>query len=283
MLLGYNTNGLAHHDTHQAIELLGELGYQSVALTIDHHCLPPGSAHRDGRLQELRDQLTRYGMRNVIETGARFLLDPHRKHHPTLMSRSSDDRQRRIDYLKYCLDTAAQLDSDCVSLWAGTADDHVDLEPGLERLAATLLPVLEHAESVGVDIGFEPEPGMFIDTMGSFFRMLNWIDHPRLKLTMDLGHLFCQGELPMAPHIQRWADRLVNVHIEDMRAGEHYHLMFGEGEMHFPPILKALVDIDYQGALHVELSRDSHRGPEVAQRSLEFLKKQLSDIRSQNS
>ena len=30
MLLGYNTNGLAHHDPYQAVELLAELGYRSV-------------------------------------------------------------------------------------------------------------------------------------------------------------------------------------------------------------------------------------------------------------
>lgn len=279
MLLGYNTNGLAHHDAVAAIRLLGEMGYQSVALTIDHHCLPPGCPNHPQQFREIQEMLGEYGMRNVIETGARFLLDPTRKHHPTLMCQSAEGRQRRVDYLRYCIDTAAELNSDCVSLWSGASDDSVELEAGLERLADALLPVLDHAQQAGVDVGFEPEPGMFIDTMSSFFRLLSWIDHPALKVTMDLGHLFCQGELPMAPHIHRWADRLVNVHIEDMRAGAHLHLMFGEGEMSFPPILQALQEVGYENGLHVELSRDSHRGPEVAERSLQFLKQQLSALR----
>ena len=41
MLLGYNTNGLAHHDLFDAVELLADIGYRSVAITIDHNAIPP--------------------------------------------------------------------------------------------------------------------------------------------------------------------------------------------------------------------------------------------------
>ena len=41
MFLGYNTNGLAHHDLFDAVELLAEIGYRGVAITIDHNALPP--------------------------------------------------------------------------------------------------------------------------------------------------------------------------------------------------------------------------------------------------
>ena len=44
MLLGYNTNGFAHHDPFEAIEVLAEIGYQSVAITLDHGPLNPFAA-----------------------------------------------------------------------------------------------------------------------------------------------------------------------------------------------------------------------------------------------
>ena len=76
MLLGYNTNGLAHHDPLDAIELLAGIGFRSVAITIDHGVLSPRDDRWRQQLGELRAALQRHGMRSVIETGARFLLDP---------------------------------------------------------------------------------------------------------------------------------------------------------------------------------------------------------------
>jgi len=282
MRLGYNTNGLAHHDCLTAIDVVGQIGYQSVALTIDHHCCNPFSDQGRIQLQQIKSRLAQYQLHNVIETGARFLLDPMHKHRPTLLSSQAQQRQQRIDFLKYAIDTAAELQSDCVSLWSGACDSQIDTQAGLERLAQSLTPVLDHAAQCNVVVGFEPEPGMFIDSMSSFFRLLQWVDHPKLQLTLDLGHLFCQGEIPMVPHIQKWADRIVNIHIEDMKGRQHVHLMFGEGEIDFRPIMQALVDIDYRFGVHVELSRHSHEGPAVAQRSLQFLAELLEQVRQRD-
>ena len=116
MFLGYNTNGLAHHDLFDAVELLAEIGYRGVAITIDHNALPPYGKHTSQRITRLRRLLERLDMRSVIETGGRFLLDPRAKHEPTLLS---ENRRRRIDFYKYAIDCAAQLNSDCVSLWSG--------------------------------------------------------------------------------------------------------------------------------------------------------------------
>jgi sugar phosphate isomerase/epimerase len=48
--------------------------------------------------------------------------------------------------------------------------------------------------------------------------------------------------------------------------------MFGEGELNFPPILRAFNEAGYRGLINVELSRDSHRAPDVARRSIQLLK-----------
>ena len=47
--------------------------------------------------------------------------------------------------------------------------------------------------------------------------------------------------------------------------------MFGDGELDFPAILRVLADNKYTGLINVELSRDSHRAPDVCHRSMEFL------------
>lgn len=271
MLLGYNTNGLAHHDPLEAIALLADLGYQSVALTLDQGRLNPFAEGFSSQLDRVRALLERRGMRSVVETGARFLLDPWHKHEPTLMAADPAGRARRLDFLRRAVLAARALGSDCVSLWSGRLREEISAGAALDRLATGLEEVLDFAGDQGVRIGFEPEPGMFIDTMARWEELLARVEHPQLWLTLDIGHLHCQREWPLAEQIRRYGPRLVNVHIEDMRAGVHEHLMFGEGEIDFAPVLAALVHTGYQGGLHVELSRHSHQGPEAARQAMDFL------------
>ncbi len=277
MLLGYNTNGLAHHDLFDAVELLAEIGYRSVAITIDHGVLSPREDWR-GQLRRLRSTLQRLGLRSAIETGARFLLDPRQKHEPTLVSSDPAARARRIEFYRHAIRCAAELGSSCVSLWSGVLCQPQTSEVletsevyGMRLLAAGLEEAVKCAAELGVVIGFEPEPGMFVDSMARFGDLLALVDAPNLRLTLDVGHLQCQGELPIPDQIRRWAPRLVNVHLEDMRRGRHEHLMFGEGEIDFPPVLQALAEVGYQGGVHVELSRHSHEAPEAARRAYSFV------------
>jgi sugar phosphate isomerase/epimerase len=271
MLLGYNTNGLAHHEMFDAVALLAEIGYRSVALTIDHGVLPPYGRYLPQQVRRLRRTLEELGMRSVVETGARFLLDQRRKHEPTLLSADRRDRDRRVNFYKYAIDRAAELRSDCVSLWSGMLGDGVAEAEGFARLTEGLEKVLRYAEPRGVTIALEPEPGMFIDSMERFGQLLGQLGGADLRLTLDVGHLHCQGEGPIPAVIRRWAPRLANVHIEDMRAGVHEHLMFGEGQIDFPPVLQALAEVGYAGGVHVEMNRHSHEAPAAARRSFEFL------------
>ncbi|MEX0819041.1 MAG: sugar phosphate isomerase/epimerase family protein [Pirellulaceae bacterium] len=271
MLIGYNTNGFAHHDLLEAIEVLAEIGYQSVAITLDHQSLNPYSAGLPDELLRVAAGLRRHNMRSVIETGARYLLDPRTKHEPTLLAADPAGRAKRVDFLRRAVDIAAALESDCVSLWSGILRQDLSTEGAVERLASGLVPVVEHATDLGVTVGFEPEPGMLIDTMERFSQLHDRMNSGSFRLTLDIGHLHCLGETPIADVIRQWRYQIVNVHIEDMRAGVHDHLMFGEGEIDFLPILKAFREINYAGGLHVELSRHSHSAPEVARRAFEFL------------
>src|SRR5262245_21877693 len=101
MLLGYNTNGVAHHRLTDALDLLAEEGYRSVAMTLDAGALDPydDPAHLDRQVRLVHDRLDRHGLRRVVETGARFLLNPRRKHDPTLMDPDPSRRAIRTDFL----------------------------------------------------------------------------------------------------------------------------------------------------------------------------------------
>jgi sugar phosphate isomerase/epimerase len=271
MYFGYNTNGFAHHRLEDTLTILAELGYEGVALTLDHHVLHPFARGYGLELDRVAAQIRPLGLRCVVETGARFLLDIRRKHQPTLVSDLVDMRQKRLHFLAAAIAVASDLGAAAVSFWSGAPDAPVAEGELMARLVAGCKALCEFAETRNVRLAFEPEPGMFIDTMERFEELHRRVDHPNFGLTLDVGHLHCQGELPIADHIRRWRDQLWNVHIEDMRKGVHEHLMFGDGEMDFPPILRALDEIGYDGGVFVELSRHSHDAVETARRALAFL------------
>jgi sugar phosphate isomerase/epimerase len=117
---------------------------------------------------------------------------------------------------------------------------------------------------------------MLIDTMDAYAALDAQLADSGLRLALDIGHLHCQGEVPLPGFIRHWAHRLIHVHIEDMRAGVHEHLMFGEGEIDFPPVVAALAEVGYDGGLYVELSRHSHAGPQAAAQAAAFLQPLLA-------
>jgi L-ribulose-5-phosphate 3-epimerase len=271
MYLGYNTNGLAHHRLEDAIRLLSEIGYQGVAITIDHGAFDPKTDQLSAKAFRTWNLLQELGMRCVIETGARYLLDYRRKHQPTLISASRDGRRTRIGFLHHAIEVASKLQAEAVSFWSGAPDDGADPETCFERLLESLAPVLEVANARGVTLAFEPEPGMFIDTMARLAELLERLGPTPLGLTLDVGHLHCLGETPIEGYISKYAPLLKNIHLEDMRRGVHEHLMFGEGEMDIRAVVDALANSGYQGGVFVELSRHSHMGPESARKAFRYL------------
>ena len=284
MLLGYNTNGLAFHRWQDGLELLAEVGYQAVAITVDQHCLNPFAVSFASELREMRNTLERLRLRSVIETGARFLLDPRQKHEPTLISPTAEGRSRRVDFLCRCIDIAKELNSDAVSFWSGVSrlglrPDRVGTESqptadndiAWQWLLDGCRQVSRYAEQNHMQIGFEPEPGMLIETLEQYGQLAEQVGSPRFGLTIDIGHVQCVESGSIPGHLRQWAGRLCNVHIEDMRRGVHEHLRFGEGEIDFPPVMATLHEIGYTGCVNVELSRHSHMAPEVLRESFDFL------------
>jgi sugar phosphate isomerase/epimerase len=265
---GYNTNGFAHHKLDEALTIIAECGYRGVALTLDtHHCNP--FTTEPAELIRLRQLLDKLQLRVVIETGARYLLNPQRKHYPTLIS--AEGRQIRLEFLRRAVDIAHELHAECVSFWSGVIEENVTEHQSWDWLITGCLQLAEHAKRRGVQLAFEPEPGMLVDDMAKYEVLKKHIGSARFGLTLDIGHCFCTETAPFRQVFGKHTSLTRNVHIEDIRDRKHEHLMFGEGELDFTAILRVLSDNKYTGLVNVELSRDSHRAPEVCRRSIEFL------------
>ena len=266
----YNTNGAASHRLDDAIRLIADSGYDGVALTLDHHHLDPFADGWRGEAERVGTLLASLKLGSVIETGARYLLDPRDKHEPTLVTASAAGRARRVAFLQRAVDVAAILGSETVSFWAGVPKRGVDRTEAFDWLDRGLAEVCQYADRAGVTVSLEPEPGMLIETVGDYQCLHDF--HPSLCLALDTGHCLVTGDIDPEEAVRLYASRLGTVAIEDMRRGDHTHLPFGEGDMDIPACLDALEAVDFRRLVCVELSRESHRADSMIPQSLAWLR-----------
>ncbi|WP_426954649.1 sugar phosphate isomerase/epimerase family protein [Muricoccus radiodurans] len=266
----YNTNGAANHRLADAVAIIADAGYDGVALTLDHHHLDPMEEGWERRAEALAHDLSARRLGCVIETGARYLLNPRAKHEPTLLTASAEGRDRRVAFLNRATDIGAILGAEAMSFWAGVPRPGVDREQAWTWLRDGIARVLEHAAARGVTAALEPEPGMLVETVDDWQALRDGL--PGLTLALDLGHLIVTGERDPAAAVREFAPGIGTVAIEDMARGVHVHLPFGEGDMDVPGCLDALEGIGFRRLVCVELSRESHRADTMIPGSLQWLR-----------
>lgn len=265
VLLGYNSNGFTSHRLEEAIEWLGHLGYRSVAITPDIGHLDP--LFTGPEALRVYGQLARaVGLKVVIETGARFLFDPKRKHRPNLLEADAS-AERRVDFLRQMIDWCEPLGADLVSLWSGALPEGSTPEEARARLIDRLGGLLDEAEARGVRLALEPEPGHLIATVADWAELREQLGS-RLGMSLDVGHLLVGEEGSLEAVVGPHRDAVWNVQLDDMRRGVHEHLVPGEGEVDWAEVRAFLATLPAETPACFELSRDSHRFHELAPRLL---------------
>lgn len=258
MQLGYHTNSLQNHRIADALHLLADHGYSAVAITPDTCHLDPTTT-TDRELDETAAMLADLGLEPIMETGARFLLDPKTKHEPTLMTRDEKRREERLDFYGRVATMGRRLGAKVVSFWSGIdravgADSSDWMHEGIAAASARI-------RAEGLEPSLEPEPGMAVETLADFHRVRAALGSSAPALTLDIGHLYAVWEGEPADLVAANAPFLAQVHLEDMRRGIHEHLVPGTGEVDFHTIINILNKSGYEGSVCFELSRSSHCGP----------------------
>ena len=275
MKFSFSTNAYVRHSVKESVERIAAAGYDGVELLADApHLYAP---EVNGRaLAELKALLDRTGIQvpNVNANTAagyygRSFWEP--LFEPSLANPESAERRWRIDYTKRCIDMAQTLGSPCVSVTSGRMVPGTSPDHSLELLKESLREIVDYAVARGVKIGIEYEPGLLVENCGELASLLDDLGCEWLGANLDLGHSHVLGEDPEQV-ANRLGSGIFHIHLEDIRARKHYHLVPGTGDMDIPRVLRSVASQGYQGFVTVELYTFPDRPDQVAKESLQYLR-----------
>jgi sugar phosphate isomerase/epimerase len=256
MKLAFSSNAYMRFSVEETIRRIAALGYRGLELLADvPHAWPAGLL--DQRKQSIRDALARHGLAisNVNGFMMNAVADPRQPYwHPSWIEPDPAYRAIRREHTKRALWLAKELGAPGIQTEpGGPPRAGQSWEEAAQVFYDELMPCVEVAEDLGVNLLIEPEPGLLIETFEQYLEFAGRIHSPRVGLNFDIGHAFCVGQDPqdwiarMAPHTRHY-------HIEDIAASRvHAHLVPGRGAIDLAATLRAIRASGYDGWLTVEL------------------------------
>jgi sugar phosphate isomerase/epimerase len=285
MKLSFSTNGYVRSSVLEAVERIAKAGYDGVELLADSpHLFPPDVTAPDiAKLKSLLQQ-TGLSVSNVNANTAvgyygRTFWEP--LFEPSLANPQPTERRWRIEYTKRCIEMAADLGSPNVSITSGRMVPGIDPAESMALFKESLTELLPFAESCGVRLGIEYEPGILIECCEELTALLSETQSVWLGANLDIGHSHVLGEDPKKV-ISTLGTRIFHVHLEDIRSQKHYHLVPGTGDLDFKEIFDLFAHHGFAGFATVELYTYPHAPDEAAARSLHYLRSILHSGHKEN-
>lgn len=170
--------------------------------------------------------------------------------HPDLARREEEGGDEAVAYTVAALKRAAELGAGVVVTSLGSTD--VDAwDTTWERAMSALRMVLHQTIRTRVRLAVEITPDDVLNSLKRTRRLLESVNDPRLGVSIDTGYLYYL-RIQLSEVLQAAGDRVFHVHLRDASRTQT-HLPLGEGEVRFPPILRALGQHSYAGALSLRL------------------------------
>lgn len=274
MRLSFSTNAFTRFTLVQALEAIRAAGYAGVEILADSPHLFAAAVNRQD-LEALEQCLADTGLLVANINGNTAVGYYQGKFweplfEPSLANPDPQARNWRLRYTKSCIDLACRLHAPAISITSGRMVPGLLPSESRKILLASLAEITEYAELKDIKVGIEYEPGLLIGCGRDLVQILERIGSPKLGANLDIGHAVVAGENPVAI-IQQLGAKIFHIHLEDIADKQHYHLIPGDGEIDFNPILQALEEVSYQGFLTVELYTYPHMPHTAAQNAINYL------------
>jgi len=274
MNLAFSTNAFTRFDLIDAIERIARAGYAGVEILADvPHAYPENiDAALTSKVIAALDH-NNLAVSNIncnCTFGYWKDAPPEAYFEPSIISPNARHRADRIRLIERTLEFAKDVGARNVSITSGRMIGGMPPEKAARQFRESILPLLDRADRLNVDLGIELEPGLFLEYVPELRQWIDDLKHPRLGANLDIGHCQVIGEsIPDA--VRELRGRIWNLHVEDIPGRKHYHMIPGEGTLDWAGLAGALHEVQYDRFATVELYTHTENPDEAAVKSFAFL------------
>lgn len=279
MKLAFSTNAYTRFTLAEALRDVRAAGFPGVEILADVPHAYPGTM--DDRLAgEVRGELDRLGLAvSNVNCNCSFGYwkdapgEPYFE--PSLISPNPTHRADRTAMILKAMDFAKAVGARNLSITSGRMLGGMPPAKAEAQFGESMKPILEKAERVGIDVGIECEPGLYLEYVAELVEWIGRLGSARFGANLDIGHCQVIGE--SIPDVVRMLKgRIWNLHVEDIPGRKHYHMIPGEGTTDWAALGGALAEVGYDRFATVELYTETADPQRAARKSFQFLNRWVS-------
>src|SRR3954447_206456 len=121
------------------------------------------------------------------------------------------------------------------------------------RSQENIRKLIPYAEQTGVKIAIEEVWNKFLLSPVEFARYIDELASPTVGAYFDVGNVVEYG------YPQEWirelGKRIVKIHIKEYKKEKRFNYLLGEGEIDWPAVRQALIDVGYEGWITAEVPK----------------------------
>src|SRR2546421_609458 len=276
MKLAFSTNAFTRFSLLEAVRAIKSAGYAGVEILADvPHAWPDSFDAR--QITDLRREVEKLGLAvSNINANCSFGYwkdaPPEPYFEPSLISPNPQHRKDRARLILKTLDLAKAVGAANISITSGRSLAGMPPIPAAKQFTESIKPILDRADALGINVGIECEPGLFLEFVTELKEWIDRLNHPRFGANLDIGHSQVLGE--NIPDCVRLLGKSIwNLHVEDIPGRKHYHMIPGQGTLDWAGLRDALKEINYTRSLTAELYTHTEKPHEAAEKSFQFLQR----------
>src|SRR5438876_39128 len=192
MRLAFSTNAYTRHSLEDALTGIRAAGFTGVEILADAPHAYPDSLDA-AKVREIRQSLDRLGLAvSNVNANCSFGYwkdaPPEPYFEPSLISPNPKHRADRSRLILKTLEFGKAVGAGNISITSGRSLGGMPPGAAAKQFAESMKPILDRADALGVNIGIECEPGLFLEWATELKEWIGRLNHPRFGANLDIGH-----------------------------------------------------------------------------------------------